>query len=306
MSSTPLPNPLGTSQDRVSASSADARIFDRGYRRYDGERRSANGAVFTLYLATLQRILGIRRGAKAKVLPVLVIAISYLPAIAFIGIASLFPKALLDNLPGYHKYYGYVIAAILLFVSFVTPEALCPDRRYRILGVYLASPLTRFTYVVAKLGAVLTVLAMVTVGPPLLLVIARSLLDAGPAMKDLPALVGRILLSGSVMSLFYGSLALAVASFTSRKGFASAGFVLLSIMTQAVGGILGDNPSGLRQHAAGIISIVTGPFDLVQRIFGESPVTDASTGLLVAAMGATIAVSLGILVLAYRRLEVTR
>lgn len=306
MSTSASPNPLGTSQDRVSASSDDARIFDRGYRRYDGERRSAQGAIFTLYLATLQRILGIRRGAKAKILPVLVIVISYLPAIAFIGIASLFPKALLDNLPGYHEYYGYVIAAILLFASFVTPEALCPDRRYRILGVYLASPLTRFTYVVAKLGAVLTVLATVTIGPPLLLVIARSLLDAGPALNDLPALVGRILVSGSMMSLYYGSLALAVASFTSRKGFASAGFVLLSIMTQAVGGILGDNPSGIRQKSAGIISIVTAPFDLVQRIFGESPVSDASTALVFVVVAATVATCLAVLVVAYRRLEVTR
>jgi ABC-2 type transport system permease protein len=294
-----------SSQDRVSSEGGGARIFDRGYRRYDGERKSSRGAVFTLYLATLQRVLGIRRGAKAKILPVLVIAISYLPAIAFIGIASLFPKRLLDNLPGYHQYYGYIIAAILLFTAFVTPEALCPDRRYKILGVYLASPLTRFTYVLAKLGAILTVLSIVTIGPTLLLVIARSLLDSGPAGKDLPLLVGQILLSGGFMALFYASLSLAITSFTSRKGFASAGIVLISLMTQVVGGILGENRGGLL-HSSAIISIVTGPFDLVQRIFAKPAITAASTPLIIGTVSAVIVVCLGILFASYRRLEVTR
>ena len=58
------------STDRVSRSGGGAQIYDRGYRRYDGERRSVRGSVFTLYLASLQRVLGLRRGAKAKIIPV--------------------------------------------------------------------------------------------------------------------------------------------------------------------------------------------------------------------------------------------
>jgi ABC-2 type transport system permease protein len=295
-----------SSHDRVSAEAGEARIFDRGYRRYDGERKSASGAVYTLYLATLQRVLGIRRGAKAKILPILVIAISFLPAVAFVGIAALFPKELHSNLPGYERYYGYIIAAILLFASFVTPEALCPDRRYKILGIYLASPLNRFTYVLAKFGAVVTVLSIVTIGPPLLLLIARSLLDTGPAGKDFPLVFGRIVFSGIVMALFYASLSLAISSLTSRKGFASAGIVLTSLMSQVIGGILGDNPSGLLLRRPAIISIVTGPFDLVQRIFNKPTITEASTGLVASVIFGTILVSLTVLVLGYRRLEVTR
>lgn len=297
---------LGVSRDRVTAEAGEARIFDRGYRRYDGERRPASGSVFTLYLATLQRVLGIRRGAKAKILPVLAIAISYLPAIAMVGIAALFPPKLSDALPGYHEYYGYVIAAILLFVAFVTPEALCPDRRYKILGIYLASPLTRFTYVFAKAAAVLTVLSIVTIGPPLLLLIARSLLDSGPAGKDLPALLGRIVLSGLMMSLFFSAISLAVSSFTSRKGFASAGFVLLTIMSQAVGDVLGGAPFGYRLRSGALASVVLAPFELVLRLFNEEPNIAASTGAVVAVIVGVIVVCLLILVDRYRRLEVTR
>jgi ABC-2 type transport system permease protein len=282
-----------------------AQIYDRGYRRYDGERRPVRGSVFTLYLASLQRVLGLRRGAKAKVIPVLTIGISYLPAIAFIGIASLLPDKFNGAIPDYNEYYGFVISAILLFVAFVAPEVLCPDRRYRILGVYLASPLTRRSYVIAKLASVLTVLAAVTVGPLLLLAIARTLLDSGPALKDLPVLLLRIIAGGALLSLYYGALALALSSFTSRKGFASAGFVLITVVTQAIGGVLGSNTSGSTRPAI-LASISVAPFEAVQRIFGVTTDIDASTPLVVAIVVGTIAVSLVVLFEQYRRMEVTR
>jgi ABC-2 type transport system permease protein len=293
------------STDRVTAEAGDARIFDRGYRRYEGERAPVRGAIFTLYLASLQRILGLRRGAKSKILPVLTIAISYLPAISFIGIASLLPGKLTGALPNYNEYYGFIITAIVLFVAFVAPEALCPDRRYKILGVYLASPLNRTSYVIAKLLSVLTVLSIVTIGPMLLLAIARTLLDIGPALKDLPLLLLRIVASGTVVSLFFGCLSLAISSMTDRKGFASAGFVLLTIVTQAVGGILGFNHFELRKVGA-LISIVVSPIELVQRIFGASPAVSASTPVVAAVVfGITIASGI-VLFLRYKRLEVTR
>jgi ABC-2 type transport system permease protein len=285
-----------------------AQIYDRGYRRYDGERRPVSGSIFTLYLASLQRVLGLRRGAKAKIIPVLTIGISYLPAIAFIGIASLLPDKFNGAIPDYNEYYGFVISAILLFVAFVAPEVLCPDRRYRILGVYLASPLTRRSYVIAKLASVLTVLAAVTVGPLLLLAIARTLLDSGPALKDLPVLLLRIIAGGALLSLYYGSLALALSSFTSRKGFASAGFVLVTVVTQAIGGVLGtvgSTDTGTTRPAF-LISISFAPFEAVQRIFGAATDLDAGTPLVIAVVVGTIFASLAVLFEQYRRMEVTR
>lgn len=226
---------VGNLPAQGSTAPGEARIFDRGYRRYDGERKGVRGAFLTLYLATLQRILGLRRGAKAKILPVLTIAIAYLPAIVVIGVSVMFPRRLDRVLPDYHEYYGTVITAILLFVAFVAPEALCPDRRYKILGVYLASPLSRLSYVVAKFAAVFTVLCAVTLGPVLLLAIAKAFLDVGPALVDFPILLLRIFGAGIALSAFFSAVSLAIASMTDRKGFASAGFVLLTIVTQVVG-----------------------------------------------------------------------
>ena len=190
-------------------------------------------------------------------------------------------------------------------MAFVAPEALCPDRRYKILGVYLASPLNRVTYVLAKLLSVFTVLSIVTVGPMLLLAVARTLLDDGPALKNLPLLLFRIVLSGLLVSLYFGSLSLAISSLTDRKGFASAGFVLLAIVSQAIGAILGhDNGENLK--ASGLIGINVGPVELVQRIFNAQHRVYASTALVASVVVGTIVVSLAVLFGSYRRLEVTR
>lgn len=297
-----------------STAPGEARIFDRGYRRYEGERKGVRGAFFTLYLATLQRILGLRRGAKAKILPVLTIGIAYLPAIVVIGISVMFPKRLDRILPDYYEYYGTVITAILLFVAFVAPEALCPDRRYKILGVYLSSPLSRLSYVVAKFAAVFTVLCAVTLGPVLLLVVGKSFLDAGPALVDLPVLLLRVFGAGIALSAFFSAVSLAIASMTDRKGFASAGFVLLTIVTQVIGAVLGRLGGGFGESRRfvelkpGILaSVVRTPSILAEQIYGET-VGQISFGLVPTVMVffAMLFVALAILVLRYRKLEVTR
>jgi ABC-2 type transport system permease protein len=293
-----------------STAPGEARIFDRGYRRYEGERRGVRGAFFTLYLATLQRILGLRRGAKAKILPVLTIGIAYLPAIVVIGISVMFPKRLDRILPDYFEYYGTVITAILLFVAFVAPEALCPDRRYKILGVYLSSPLSRLSYVVAKFAAVFTVLCAVTLGPVVLLVIGKLFLDVGPAMVDLPVLLLRVFGAGIALSAFFSAVSLAIASMTDRKGFASAGFVLLTVVTQVIGRVLGGGGSGRRfgpQSSGILVSVVRTPGILAEQIYGKT-VERIDFGLVptVLVFFAMLSLALGVLVLRYRELEVTR
>ena len=292
-----------------STAPGEARIFDRGYRRYEGERRGVRGAFFTLYLATLQRILGLRRGAKAKILPVLTIGIAYLPAIVVIGISVMFPKRLDRLLPDYHEYYGSVITAILLFVAFVAPEALCPDRRYKILGVYLSSPLSRLSYVVAKFAAVFTVLCAVTLGPVVLLVIAKSLLDVGPALVDLPVLLLRVFGAGIVLSAFFSGVSLAIASMTDRKGFASAGFVLLIIVTQVVGAVIGRGGGGrFAPESSGVlIGVLRTPTILAEQIYGQT-VERITFGLAptVLVYSGMLFVALAVLVIRYRKLEVTR
>lgn len=287
---------------------SDARILDRGYRRYEGDRRGARGAVGSLARQSALRALGLRRTFWAKVFPLLSAVIAYLPATVFVGVAALFPDELLDPdavLPSYGEYYGFITAAILVFVALVGPEVLCPDRRDGMLGLYLASPLTRDTYLLAKALAVLPVLAIVTVGPPLLLLVGRTFANAGPeTVLDFLSILARIVVSGLTISAAYTAISLAAASLTDRRAVASAGVILLLLVSSVATGVLVGLGGSDRLL---LLNLFLLPFELVQRIYGELGTRpQLSTAELVAANLAWTA-GAGVLVRErYRRLQVTR
>ena len=247
---------------------SETRILDQGYRRYEGPRRGTAAAVRSLFGYTLRRVLGLGRPARTKVLPLLTIVFSYLPATAFVGIVALLGRRVTVVIPGYGDYYGFVISAILLFVTFVAPEAVCPDRRNRTLSLYLASPLNRLTWLAAKAASVAVVLAVVTVGPPLLLLVGLVLQNAGPdGPGDVAVVLLRVAASGALLAALYTSVSMAVASLTDRRAVAAAGTLLLLIGSGVVTGTLHfglDAPSWVLG-----LNLGRGPRDLVMRIFGE-------------------------------------
>lgn len=290
---------------------SDARILDSGYRRYAGVRLGPAHAVRSVIASTLRRILGLRRPARSKVLPVMSIVFAYLPATVFVGVVALFSRFGNDDevrsiIPEYHDYYGFIISAIVLFVTFVAPEALCPDRRSRVLSLYLASPLTRMTYLFAKATAVAIVIATVTLGPPLLLLFGLALQGAGPdGVGGFFAVLARIVASGAMLAALYTALSMAIASLTERRAVAAAATLLLVLGTQTVAGTWHFGLGG--PDEAMLLSLTTAPFLLVSRIYGETDaVLDIPLATLVFANLAWIASSTAVAVVRYRRLQVTR
>lgn len=287
---------------------SDARIIDQGYRPYDGVRRGPSGAVRSLAWHSTLRALGLRRTFWAKALPIASVVIAYLPAAVFVGIAALVPeqaRSQVDELsPDYGSYYGFITAAIVLFVAAVGPEVLCSDRRSGVLGLYLASPLTRDTYLAAKVLAVVPVLAMVTLGPPLLLLVGLTFAGAGPAgVGEFLLVLGRIVASGLVISAAYTAVSLAAASLTERRAVASAGviFVLLVSGVATTTLVLTGTDPRLLLFNLGLV-----PFELVQRIFGQVGEPQLSTvELVVANVAWTLAAGL-VVRERYRRLRITR
>jgi ABC-2 type transport system permease protein len=204
---------------------SDARLIDSGYRRYDGPRLGTSHATVALWKHTLRRIFGLGRPARWKVLPVLSVAIAYLPNIVFVGVIALIPQAELRDtvLPGYAFTYGFITAAIALFVMFVAPEALCPDRRSGVLSLYLATPLTRTRYIVAKGLAVFTALLTVTLGPALIYLLGRAAQNAGPdGFGGFMATLGKIGLAGLLLAAFWAAFSVGASSLTDRKAVAAA------------------------------------------------------------------------------------
>jgi ABC-2 type transport system permease protein len=286
-----------------------ARILDRGYRAYRGPRTGVRGAVVTVWRQSVQRALGIRRSAWAKVLPLASVGISYVPAIVFIGVVALFPDAREVgevDLPTFGEYFPFIQAAVLLFVSFVGPEVLCTDRRTGMLGIYLASPLSRDTYLGAKALATFSVISLITIGPPLLMLVAYVLQGVGP---DGPAGVAgslaRIVVAGLLLALLYTAVGLGVSSLTDRKAFATAALLLLMVVVSAFISVLVDEADLPASFQA--LSLLTGPFALVELVHGE-PSTIDGLGLPAALGGllAWTALGLGVTRVRYQLLQVTR
>ncbi len=292
----------------ASGAPGEARILDRGYRHYRGARTGVRGAQRALVAHSVQRALGMRRTIWAKVLPIATIGIAYVPAIVFVGVVALVPSDELEAnfLPSYGEYYGFIIAAIMIFVALVAPEVLCTDRRTGMLGVYLSSPLDRDSYLAAKAAAIVGVLSLVCLGPPLLMLIANVLQSTGPdGVGDIALTFARVLVAGSVLTLLFTGVTMGVASLTDRKSVASAGIILLFLVSIMVSGILMDATDG---DGAGVLSVTVLALDLAARVQGESssPLEGASSALV---WGAWAAWTVGGFALArYRlhRLPVTR
>jgi ABC-2 type transport system permease protein len=286
----------------------EARIIDRGYRHYDGPRTGTRGAVVAVILHSLQRALGLRRTFWAKLLPIATVALAYIPAIVFVGIVALSPADELTDflLPTYGTYYGYVIAAIMIFVALVAPEVLCTDRRTGMLGVYLSSPLDRRTYLLAKGTSIAIALSLVCLGPPLLMLVANLLQSSGPSGADnITQTSLHVLEAGVVLTLLYTGVTMAVAFFTDRKAVASAAIMLLFLVSITITGSLeaAGMPVGVRCFSITILSV-----ELAQRIHGEySPImVGVPDGTIWAAWAAWTLGGFTVAWLRFRKLAVTR
>ena len=290
---------------------AEARIVDRGYRAYEGERRGLRGAVTSLVVHSVQRVLGLKRPFRYKVLPILAAALAFIPALVFVGLAAFLPEPLLDALPTYAESYGFIVAAIVVFAAFVAPELLCTDRRSGMLGLYLASPLNRDSYLGSKAIAVLGLLAIVTLGPPLLMLTAFIIEGVGPdGPGDFLVVLVRMIGAGAVVAALYGGLTLAVSSFTDRRAFASAGIILILIASGIVTTALIDG-AGFNNHLY-LANLFALPFEAVFRIYGEvaedpsDRIENVSTAAVFAATAAWTFVFAAIVRFRYQRLQVTR
>jgi ABC-2 type transport system permease protein len=291
------------------ASGRESRVFDLGYRRYDGSRDPSGRAVLTLALFTARRVLGLGRSGRHKVLPAITLAIAFLPALASVVFSALLDELAQDELISYGEYTFFIGSALALFASLVAPEALCPDRRSGMLGLYLAGPLDRGRYLAAKGAAVLGVMLLITVGPLLFMLVAFVVAGYGPSPSETPGLLLQIVASGVATALVYAALSLAVSSFTTRRAAAAVATVLVLFVPVAV--VRSAIDSAGAPNALDLLSVPFVVADLSYRIFGETPddggyVTELSTGLVAAGVAATILLGAAVCWLRYRRLEAFR
>jgi ABC-2 type transport system permease protein len=290
----------------MSTEQGGARLFDLGYRSYEGPRERPGRAVVTLAAFTARRVLGLGRGARHKVLPAVTLVIAFLPALVSVAFSVIVEDIPVGDLISYGDYTFIIGSALALFASLIAPEALCPDRRSGMLGLYLAGPLDRTRYLAAKGVAVFAVMLLITVGPLLFMLAAFVLAGHGPSAGETPTLVLRILASGVVTALLYSSLSMAVSCFTTRRAAAAVATVLLLFVPVSV--VRSAIESAGAPNELDLFSFPFVAADLSYRIFGETPednepVRELSTALVTGSLAATIAAGFLVSWLLYRRLE---
>ncbi|MGD9572829.1 MAG: ABC transporter permease subunit [Thermoleophilia bacterium] len=229
----------------MSPATRDAEIRDVRYQRYDGPRRGAGAAVWSLTRWGALRSLGARRGWKAKAIPITLILLAVAPAIIVLGVRALFAEQsgidLSDALPfsGYQAIIGIVI---LVFAAVTTPELLCPDRRDGTLSLYFSTAVSRREYLAGRILAAVLPLLLVTLVPLLVLFGGIMVFEEFPLdwFLDNWAELPRILAAGLINAVYYGLVGLAVASLTGRRAFAVGGYLLLMVAPTALAGLLSE------------------------------------------------------------------
>jgi len=219
-----------------AASSETGVIHDIGYRRYTGRRLGRVQIVRALYWHSLRSAFGIGRGAKAKIVPVIMFVVICLPAVAnAVAVAQGQPRIV-----PYDTYlFQLRVVVMIIFVAAQAPELVSRDLRSHVLPLYFCRPLRRSDYPLAKLAAFITAcLAMIEI--PLLLLYLGTVTQAhsGSAIWHQTKALIPGLLVGLMWAVLLASIGLALASLSGRRAYATGAIAIYFFLTWILAGIL--------------------------------------------------------------------
>jgi ABC-2 type transport system permease protein len=296
---------------QVSARGAGA-VYDRGYRPYDGPRGGRAAAVLALYKASVRRALGLRRSWRQKFLPLGLLAVVSIPAAVNVGIGYATRNSPLEGFSffTYREYVG-VSSALLLFVAVCAPDVVCPDRRQRVLPVIFARPLTGTDYVLAKLGAIASLVFAFSILPQVLLFVGQTLVSKAGSLhyiSDHADILWKVPVAVAALAAYYAALSLAVSSLTARRVVAGASVFGLTIVSSVVAGIL--HHAGALGGRGPLFNLLALPL-LVRDLIFEGHIHESNPlsgvpgagALSLVVYAAVLAASVGVLLWRYRWAE---
>jgi ABC-2 type transport system permease protein len=246
----------------MSADSARGVIHDLGYRRYDGPRLGRVQIVRALLWHSFRSALGIGRGPKAKIVPVIAFVAICLPAIVnAVAVARGGAQVV-----GYESYlFPLRVIVLTVFVAVQAPELVSRDLRSRVLPLYFSRPMRRGDYPLAKYLA-FTAACLLLIDLPLLLLYLGTIASS-KSNAIWPNTRG--LLAGLAIGLMWAGLVaaigLAIASLSGRRAYATGAvaifFFLTLILSQVIQQVAGRGPVFITpqplpagQRLAGLIS----------------------------------------------------
>ncbi|WP_432545557.1 hypothetical protein [Kineococcus sp. SYSU DK004] len=217
-------------------------LHDIRYSRWSGTLRPRRSAVASFVASGVRRPLGLRRSAGAKVWPFLLLAAAYLPALAVVAVPLLVPAVPVQptELISYPQLLTTNAVVLLAFTATSIPSTLTRDRRDRVLSLYFATALSWLEYVTGVVLAALALLAIIVLGPMLVLFVG-SVATADEPLRWLTDTAGelpRIVAAAALVSAFHAALGLAAGSLTSRRVFAVGGYLAVVLVGPALANLL--------------------------------------------------------------------
>ncbi len=250
-------------------------VFDLGYQHYDGPREGRTRALKALWVNGVRTALGLGRGSRAKVLPILLFVSVMAPAVILALVASQIDVLAGTDVevPGHADYYRIVSIILLLFSAIIAPELLCPDRRDGVIYLYLVRSLTATDYVAGRWLAFFSITLALVYSGQVVLLIGLVLAAADPVqyIQDNWLDVPRFLAAGLAVAAFTTTIPLAVSAFTTRRAYASVFVIGLYIISAAVTGILTEcQPEHTEVVDERGVVIRTGEFGECRPLTGDS------------------------------------
>jgi hypothetical protein len=214
-------------------------IFDLGYQPHEGERLGRAGAVRALYRDGLRRVLGLRRRARSKVLPVLLLSIAVLPALFFVGIGVFTKQFEIEEVEffSHAQYFGMTSTIAMIFTALAAGELLVPDRTFGTLAVYASRPLTIEDYLAGRAASLVTVVFGFMYLPQLVLFFGRAWVSSegfGSYVAGNLDTLWRTAAASAIYFIAFAPLAFAVAAFARRASFAAGTFIGLMVISTPV------------------------------------------------------------------------
>ncbi|MCW2921150.1 MAG: integral rane protein [Thermoleophilia bacterium] len=285
-------------------------IHDIGYRRYDGERLGPLSIERALFVEGLRGAFGLGRTTKAKIVPFLLLAALLLPTV----IITLVRVLTGDLLPvTYAAYLHSTQVLIAIFVASQAPALVSRDLRHRVVSLYFSRPITRTGYVRAKFAAMASATFLLMCAP-LVSLFAGALIAELSFREEFPEfLIG--IAAAALIALLLAGISLAIASCTPRRGIGVAAIIavllVLAVVEQFVDAIGNETGHDALEEWSSVLS----PFSLVRSIahhllrgdtlsIAAAPSTATGLGYL-AAWAGFIALTVGFLVLRYRKVSVS-
>ena len=258
-------------------------IYDLGYRRYEGPRLGRGHAVRSLITHSFRTTFGIGRGGRAKVAPLVFGTMAVLPAALIVGVLAVVARlGVVDRdledfgLVGFSTYFGAISPIITLFCAAQAPELFGRDQRHGVLPLYFARALRRSDYALGRLLGFCIALLVVLLLPMAILLIGRTLLstDIAAGFADNLPIVPPVLGQAAVIAGVLGGMSMAIAAYTPRRAYATAGIIAAFVLP----GIISTIVVGLGSGTIGNLLVLLSPSSVIDGtnvlFFGLQPESD--------------------------------